>query len=399
MPRIWYQEAGATGRRSVAATSLTQALLDLRDKQAKVAAAGEEGAPGPLGEGTRPWNSLTPIYEQLAALLQRGTPLTEALTLLAGRCRELPLRYSLGRLAREVREGRPLHEAMALQPRVYSSLVVGAVAAGEAADDLGATFADLARQQQKLSQATLRLLPLVIYPLLIAALISVDLLFLGTFIMPKFLQLYRELGVTNDHMPILTRLMVPMVRVLPPFFAVLVGLLATVFALSRVRATLLLGRFDVRLLCLRLPLLGQLAQEVALARAASALGLLLARRVPLSRALRLAGRASDDPFVDLGLRQAAVPVAEGASLGEALRVSPGLPQGFVQELAAADAADNLPAAMQRVSDSYWQHVLYQARTQPYIIAPLVIVFLGILVALVAFGLFSPLVAIIGELSG
>jgi type IV pilus assembly protein PilC len=147
------------------------------------------------------------------------------------------------------------------------------------------------------------------------------------------------------------------------------------------------------------PLLGRLAQDTALARAAATLRLLLQYGVPVQEALRLSGEASGSRHVSLALRRAEYALREGGTLAQGLRQTGLLPESFVLSLASAEASGDLVATLGHLETDYRREVGQLARTWVVMAGPLIVVGLGLVVGSMILAIYMPLVAIIQQLSG
>lgn len=352
-----------------------------------------------VGRALFHWRILTPFYQQLAALLSQGRPLPEALRLATAETPNARLRMALKEISAEIESGSSLHGAMARRPHIFPDLTVNTIAAAETAGALAEALDQLATRQHQMEQVVGQIAPFVLYPALLAGLIVFELLFIISFVFPKYMQLYQELGITSENLPWVTRVIYPLLQALLPFLWALILVVLVGLATWSLWAQVARGNFRLQLLRIRLPIFGKLTQQLSLGRAASALTLLLGHRVRLDQALRLAGAASDDLLVDMAFRQAAVDVSEGRPLTDSLRSTNLLPDEFVADAAAAEASGTLPQRMRDLSESYWQQAIVRARTWPMVAAPLAVLGLGVMLAIVGLSIFSPLIAIIGELSG
>jgi type IV pilus assembly protein PilC len=398
MSTIWYQTPDSPDLQHLPAPSLTAALLQLKSRGTRLTKAGLAGPSGHAAGSVR-WARLIPIYEQLGGLLARGVTLAEALSLLASRTRHRRLRYSLQRLAADVSGGLPLSDAMARQPQLYSQFAISTVAAGEAAGDLASVFAELAAQQRELHLMVSRLKPLVIYPLLLLTIMLLDLTFVFTFILPKFVMLFKELGMTDDHFPITTLVLMRLAPVMWPSFLMMLLLIAALVIGYRFFGRFMRGNLVLELGRLHIPVFGPMTMLIALGNAASALCLLLRRHVNSAEAVRLAGAASGNGVLETAFARAAVDVREGSGIADAVRKrAPRLPEDFLSGLATAEASGDLTGALARMAEDYPRRVHQAASLYPYLLGPIVIILLGLLLMFTVFGMFAPLLAIIGELS-
>ncbi|HEY3397635.1 MAG TPA: type II secretion system F family protein [Armatimonadota bacterium] len=402
MSRFWYSTADQPGsRRSVEGASLPAILFHLHDQGLTVTGAGEVAA-APVRLPRVRETQLTAVYEQLAALLAQGMELSEALRRLAFETSSPRASRCLGFLAERVSQGVRLSEAMAEQPQVFAEVVTNTVAAGETSGDLVAALRSLADHQRDLLRLGADLALPFAYPvfllIFVGALLIVTTTFLAVFILPKFLQLYKELGMKEEEFPMVTRwvmgwssFMVHGGWTLP--FVLLVAAVA-----YYLRQRVSLGQLTVRPLGFPVPLFGKIALSAALARTAATLRLLLLARVPVPQAVRLAGDSSGSPNVRLAMRHAQEALTQGGSLSESLRGSPLLPEPFVFSLAAAETSGTLPPTLAEMEIDYRRAVGLQSRYWLMLAGPLVVVGLGLIIGIVAMGMWMPLVSVLHLLS-
>ena len=400
MPKIWFTtESEPLRRQHIDAPSLPAALLTLQSRGPQVTAAGLQAPARPLLP--RPaWRLLTSVYEQLASLLDQGQELSGALRRLSVESVTPRLSRSLTALSERVSQGFSLSEALAEQPHVYSSLVVNTVAAAEESGDLPGGLRSLAEHQRELETLSADISLPLIYPLLLLCLIGVlILLFTSTFILPKFISLFRELGLKDDEFPYMTRFAMGVsntILTFGPAFLIAAGVAGIIY---RVRRRVHAGRLGLRLFGLPVPFFSRLAQDTALARAAACLRLLLRQGAPMDVALRLAGEASGSYAVELALRRAEYTLREGGSLAEGLRETGLLPESFVFSLSGAEASGDLVEVLQHLETDYRRDVRQLAHTWVAVAGPLVVIGVGFMIGFMALSMYLPLVSIIQKLSG
>ncbi|MBU0608001.1 MAG: type II secretion system F family protein [Armatimonadetes bacterium] len=398
MGQFWYTTtASPTLRETIEASSLPAALLHLQAAGDTVADCGADEPVREFRATVRLRGVLPSIYEQLANLLDEGVPLPQALLVLS-RDVSGPVRQPLLALAHDVEQGLTLSEAMARQPRVFRPMVAAAVRAGEEGGDMPAALRALGGQQRDVENLVAKVALPLAYPLTILTWFSFIVLFLVTFITPKFLQLYRELGMTRDRFPLPTQALIAFTHVAPYIFWLVSLPLLALLVVYCVRRGALRGNFDAQLFRMRLPIFGNLDVLTAVARLSSSLALLLKQNVPTPQALLLAAEAADNEVMGLAVKQAAHRVSQGAPLGEALRGWPRWPEAWLFQVASAEAGGDLPAMLERLARHYIDYAASSARMWLLVAGPTIVVALGVIVGWIGFALYSPLVAIIGELS-
>ncbi|MGD8237643.1 MAG: type II secretion system F family protein [Armatimonadota bacterium] len=398
MARFWYTTDEGDGLpRYLEADNLPQALLTLRRRGTTVKSAGEYQAPLPF-TGTVNEQSLIPVYEQIAALLEQGTELTVALHRTAAETTDRRIEHSLVLLADRVAQGYTFSEAMAQQPAIFAPLVISTVAAAETSGDLTEGLRSLGRHQRDLQQLGSDLALPLAYPVFLLFVIVGLTVFLGAAVWPRFTRLYVELGMTPGDWPALSLLMdraLACLRIAGPPVLILLGVLAIFY---HVRVQVRAGGLHVRPLGLPVPLFGRLAMYGALARAAGALRLQLGHGARLGPALRLAGEASGNGHVSLAMRRAEETVSQGGRLSHGLRDTGLLPDTFVHSLAAAETSGDFLQTLEHVETEYTDRVKSLARHWVILAGPIVVVILGMVVGLLGVSMYAPLVRIISQLS-
>jgi type IV pilus assembly protein PilC len=397
MAGFWFTTDGSSARQRVEAENLPQALLQLQEAGVEVDAA------GPVSGAEREmqsigWRTLIGVYEQLAAMVEQGAPLHDGLRSIAAESGNSALASALRELALEVEQGRSLSEAMALQPNVWSPVVISSLRAGEEAGDLHQALSALADQQRRMAKIASGMAFPLVYPVLIAFIAFGIFGFVATFIFPKFMQLFYELGMEQSDFPAPTRFMSYALGQVPVVLIIL-GLLVAFFVgmwlwMRRTEQ----GRFNLGLTRLRVPIFGEISIYTDLARVSRTLSLLLRGGVDTVRALRLSRDAAEEPVLGLALRRAGLVVEEGGTITEGLRDTELLPDEFIFRLGVAEKTGALADVLERISEEYVEHADRLARKWVVISGPVIVVRLAIVLGFIGISMFLPLIGVIQNLS-
>ena len=351
------------------------------------------GGRGAVAEG-----DLLTVYRQLAALLDGGDRLVEALSTLAKDSPNHRLRVALNGVAAAVSDGARFSEALGQFPQVFRPEVVGVVAAAESSGAMvealeglairGDTFSSLARKAS---------LPLV-YPMLVCVLAVGLMTFLYSFILPKFIALFKEMGMSDDKFPLPTLMMIRVSQAFPgalgALFLVTMVLIAYYLLYRRTAS----GRLELDYWRFKIPLFGQLAFNAAAARMCATLGMLLDRGVPTPQALRLAGEASGNEVLAAAMRRAEAVVVHGGGVSEGLQDARVLPPAFLWRMSVADSSGTLPATCHKIAEFYLEATESVTRRTISVIEPVSVIVLGLTIGISVVSMFLPLISVISELS-
>ncbi len=398
MPSFVYSVHGESAKHRIAADNLPQALLRLQDRKAPVLTIEPEADELDLRLPAASRRLLPAVYLQLAAMLDEGLAASAALRRIAAELRPPKLRLSLIAVADGVDNGLNLSEAMARQPSVYALTVQAAVRAGETTGDLSGALRAVSDHQRNLLLISRNLTIPLIYPVLILLIAAVYSVFVSSFIFPKFLQLFYDLGMERSDFPASTRMAIALSNALP---AIVLGLLVVGGALYlawRAYSHANRGLLTLGLWRLRIPIVGQIALYTALARATSTLAVLLRGGVDTLTAIRLAREAAGDRVVSTALRRAEVVYEDGGTIVEGLRETEALPEEFIFRMAAAQDAGYTATVLDNIASDYMDAADRLVRRWVLVAGPAIVILMGIVIGFTCIATFSPLIGVISNLT-
>ena len=395
MPTYTYTTKTGAEAFQVVADSLPAAVRWLRDNGVKPVSVGEP-LPDPAGGAVVGEADLCLFLRQLASMLSSGTPMVQALQMLAQESRIQGLQRVVRAVAADVAEGIPFSAAAATRPQAFGPLVVALIRSGEASGDLPGTLRQIADQREDIASVARKSAALLVYPCFVGFFAFLLVTFLLSIVVPKFVALFEELGVKDFPLPTLI-LMRAAEGFGPCAWAFGVALLFAI-VLYIVRRRLARGRIIADYWRLGAPIVGRLNLHLALARVTGALGMMLERGVPAVEALRLAGQAAGNRIIAAAFRRGERAVSEGRPLAEGLREAKVLPESFVWRVAVAEESGAFADTFRRMALYYLDTAQASARALQGVLEPILVVMLGLLVGTIVLGLFLPLIAIIGSLS-
>jgi len=344
--------------------------------------------PGPLGPQAHLRLSARQrqaLLEQFATLVDSGIQVAAALTAMRQQGVDPQQEPVLRSLEQAVTAGLPLSTAMAALPRAFPPLLVQMVRAGEATGQLGDMLLRTVESLEADAALRARLRSALIYPVVMLVLTVAVVVFLLTYIVPKFERMLR-----GKVLPAPTQALLAIGDFLQAHgvwlgIGVVVALLGTVLAL---RAPA--GRRWLDRLLLRLPVLGSLVRTAALARSTRTFGLLLQAGVPVHVALEhTQAVAGNEAFRTLWLR-AQRQVTNGGSLLDAVRGQPLLGPNFEQLVAAGESTATLDRVLLKVGAQMTKDLERRVRDLVTLLEPLMVVVMASVVGFVALSIMLPI---------
>lgn len=325
--------------------------------------------------------------QEMAALLRAGLPLLQALDLMLERMANEQFRAVLTDIRDRVRSGEDLSDAFAHHRDMFPRLYPASLKAGERSGELEQVLRRFIRYQRLVIDARKRAVSALIYP---AVLISLSIVMLGVmmiFVVPSFTRFYEGL---DAELPGITRAVVATSLFLRDWVWLLViGGVVGLVMLRRWIQTVP-GRRAWDGFKLKVPLLGGVLHTFSLSEFCRSLATLLAGGIPLVTAFEIAteavGNASVRAAVEPGIRH----VVEGGSFHQAIADSGVFPALAVDMAKVGEETGALDEMLSSISDFFDEKVEVQLQRILALVEPAMLVFMGIVVAIILLSLYLPM---------
>ncbi len=335
---------------------------------------------------------------QFATMINAGVSLIRCLDVLEQQSSNPTLKEMIRDIQKEVEGGATLSRSLAKFPRVFSELAVGLVRAGEIGGVLDETLDRLADFMEKDLELRQKIKSAMTYPVLVLFVAVGIVTFLVMFILPKFMQMFLDLGMEDSDFPAPTRLLMDVSHFMTSKWYIMIGIIVGLtVGINRLKATKT-GKRYFDMITLKLPVFGPLNHKVAIARFARTLSTLLASGVPILQALEtVAGTVANDIISD-AILMARASIREGDTISDPLAESKMFPPMVVQMIAIGEETGQLDSMLEKVADFYEREVDAAVESLTAALEPVMIVVLGAIVGFIVIAMFMPLIGIIGNLS-
>ena len=341
---------------------------------------------GPTG-GRVSQASVEAFTRELANLLAAGVPLSRAMSLVSREASQPAAKKRWRAIHDEVVGGTSLAGALAKWPRTFPPVYVAMVRAGETGGFLEVVLTQIADFRARERDLVGRAKAALVYPMVLAALATVVLVFLLTYFIPRFSSLFAEFG---GALPWLTRAIVTASDlVLHHGLIILVAVALVILAIRRGFSTEGGRRLFERGM-LRLPAVGRVVARFALVRFCYMLGTLLGAGVPLVTALQVAREAIGNQTLADTVDRAVEEVQQGASLARSLSNSPRLfPPSVVEMVAVAEESARLDQELIRLAQTYEKELDRHLRALVALAEPAMLFVMAAVVGTVVIGMLLP----------
>ncbi len=357
---------------------------DLSEEQA----AAPRAARLPIRRPERvPAAELAAITRQFATLVAAGLPLVEALDALAEQAERPILSRTLAQIRQQVIEGQNLADALAQHPRIFASLYVNMVRAGEASGALHVVLERLADYTENQARLLGKVRGALTYPAIMLVLSGAILFFLLSYVVPKVTRIFQE---THQQLPLPTRFLLGASDLVATWWWVILLVLGGAALGFRSWRQTAAGRERLDRLTLSLPYLGRLIQKLAVSRFARTLSTLLASGIGLLPALDIVKSIVDNTVLTRAIERARDAIREGQSIAPPLRESGLFPPLVVHMVAVGERSGQLEAMLSKAADAYDDEVENAVVALTTVLEPVIIVFMGGVVLFIVLAILLPI---------
>ena len=324
---------------------------------------------------------------QIHTLLKAGVPIMRAL----GGLQESATNPAMKDVIRDVRDsleaGRELSVSLARHPKVFSPFYISMIRVGEATGLLDEIFLRLfdhlefERFMREQVKSALR------YPMFVMIAMAVAIVVVNLFVIPAFAKVFQGFGA---QLPLMTRLLLGFSEFMVAWWPALLALLIGAILAFRAWVATAGGKMQWEAMVLRIPIAGNIVRKAAMARFARSFALSTRSGVPVMQALSNSAQTVDNSYIAARIDGMRDTVERGESVLRAAIASNFFTPVVLQMVAVGEESGALDDMMEEVGQMYQREVEYELKTLGQQIEPILIVCLGILVLILALGIFLPM---------
>lgn len=327
------------------------------------------------------------LSRQLRTLTRAGVPILRGLSGLAETTTNPLLAETLYDVHRQLQGGRELNAALARHPRVFSPIFIALVRIGENTGRLDEAFGHLADYLEVEKATRDRIQTAVRYPLVVLSAILVALVIMNIWVIPTFADAFARY---DADLPLMTRILIGTSNLFTSYWPLmLMGLLVALFgfrAWTRTRQ----GSLAWSAFLLRAPLIGDIVRKSILGRFAQSMALTIRSGVPLVQALTVVAGVVDNPFVSEKVQSMRSGIEKGDSVSRTAAMTGLFTPLVLQMIAVGEETGALDQLLEETAVHYQAEVEFELKRLSDAIEPIMITIIGVLVAVLALGVFLPL---------
>ncbi|MDO4188188.1 MAG: type II secretion system F family protein [Lachnospiraceae bacterium] len=325
---------------------------------------------------------------QMLSILGAGVSIINALQMLSEQTENAALKKGIATIADEVGKGETLSNAMRKQPKVFPSIFVNLVEAGEATGTLEISFERMALQFEKENQLQQVIKKALTYPIIVGV-VAVGVIFaMMTFVIPTFMNMFADMDV---EMPAITQFVINMSDFFVAYWWLLIIIIVALIFGIKAYAKTLSGRVLFGTLAIKMPVVSNVTIKSASAKFSRTLSTLLRAGVPMIQALEItANSVEDNIHFQRAVFSARDQVANGSSLSKPIKMSGLFPPMVEHMISIGEETGNLEDMLENVAEYYEEEVTTATEQMMTVLEPMMILVLALIVGVIILAILQPM---------
>jgi type II secretory pathway component PulF len=327
------------------------------------------------------------LTRQLASVLEAGVPLVDGLDAVSEQIRNRRFQEIVRQVKKDIGSGLTFSGALDKHRKVFPSLIISMVRAGESAGILPEVLDRISNLLDKEYETINKIKSATRYPMIVLITLSVAFVVMTVYVIPRFSAFF---AAFKADLPLPTRILIAFNHYVSSYwFIVLIVLLAAVYLFRKILETER-GRYGWDRFILSTPVFGALFSKINLSRFGYMLSAMLASGIPILEALTITSATVDNKVIAKVIIDIRNKVSQGKSLAEPMRGSKIFPPIAISMVAIGEKAGTLEGMLEKVAGYFDREADYTIRNLTPLLEPLLIFGLGMILLLFALGIFLPM---------
>ena len=333
---------------------------------------------------------------QMYTLMHAGVPIIRSITGLAETTRNQVLQRTLHAIRLEIEGGHELSTALAQHPDIFSHLFISMVQVGENTGNLDEVFLQISGYLEREKNTKDQIKAAMRYPMFVIIAISIAMVIINMWVIPTFAKVFAGFGA---ELPLPTRILLGISEFMVNYWYVLLGILIVAIFSFRYYIKTEKGHWQWDWFLTRVPIIGSIVLRATLARFSRSFAMSLNAGVPLVTGLSLVSRAVDNLYVGGHIADMRSGIERGDTLTRTAAATEMFTPLVIQMLTVGEETGNVDEMLEEVANFYDREVDYDVKNLTSAIEPILIVFIGAMVLVLALGVFLPMWDLAGAAQG
>ena len=325
---------------------------------------------------------------QIATMMKSGVPIVQSLEIIGNGQKNPRMKNLVDSVRNDIEGGASIFEAMSKHPVQFDELYRNLVKAGESAGVLETVLDTIATYKENIETLKGKIKKAMFYPMMVMAVAIIVSAIMLVYVVPQFESVFKNFGA---ELPAFTQLIVNMSRFMVEWwFAVLVGAVGAFVAFFFVYKRSPAFQHFLDKVILKIPVVGAIMHNSAIARFARTLAVTFKAGVPLVEALDSVAGATGNSVYENAVYRIRDDVSVGYQVNLAMKQVNLFPHMVVQMAAIGEEAGALDTMLFKVADFYEQEVNNAVDALASLLEPMIMVIIGVLVGGMVIGMYLPI---------
>lgn len=332
---------------------------------------------------------------QFATLIQAGIGVADALHVLVQQTEDKTLKKALQQVYNDVRSGTQLSIAFQKLPKIFSTLFINMVRAGEASGNLDEVLEKLASFIEKEHNTSSKIKSALVYPVTVLIIAFFATFILMWKVVPQFVNTFVNMGI---ELPFTTRMVMGISDFVAEYWYIVLMLPILLFILFQMWGRTTRGRYMIDYAKLKTPVMGKLLQKSAMARFSRTFSSLFAAGVPILQILDIVAKVVDNRVLVNSLEKAKENVRRGQSLATHLKANWAFPPMVTHMISIGEQTGALDSVLIKIADFYEEDVEQMSDRLKSLLEPFMILILTVIVGVIVLAILQPSFSIYGNIN-
>lgn len=332
-------------------------------------------------------NDIAMFCKQLHTMLNAGMPLLTCLDVLSAQTDNKRLAGVIKKMATQVQKGDILSVAMRQHPKIFPSLLVNMVEAGELTGNLDNVLMKMSEHYTKENKINSKIKGAMMYPMILSILVVGVVIFMLTFILPRFTEMFTASGT---ELPGPTRFLMGLSDAIKVYwYLFLAGIIAIIMGIKQVKRTVGGRRFFDRVK-LSIPVMKVQIAKIATSRFTRTMSTLLASGIPIIQALETSGNVTGNQVVIDGIAVVTEDMKKGIALSSLLKKVGVFPPMVISMVSIGEESGSLEEMLDKTADYYDEELDAAISKMISMLEPLMIIVMAVVVGFIVISMLLPM---------
>lgn len=335
------------------------------------------------------------LAKYLALMLKVGTDLLKAIDILIADFEKPSLKALLVEIRTSLEKGQPFYSVFFRYPKIFSSVFINMIKAGETSGNLEFVFNQLSISLQKEQNLRRQIKAAITYPVILLIASAIILFILISFALPKIANIFTTGGFEP---PLFSKIVFAIGLFMGKYFWIIL-LLAVIFLGSAwfFSTRSVVGKKIFSKFIVKTPLIGNVLKKIALQRFASTFSVLLSSGLPILNSLEITADAVGNEELKASLQRIAREgISKGMTIGEAFRREPVFPRVVVNLMAISEKAGHIENILTTLADFYTAEIESSIKTLVSFLEPVLLLVIGLIIGAIALSIIVPIYQLVGQ---